>query len=103
MPTTIKTPRLENAQSLAARFPDAMKVPSVDELQAVRPGAFIKVCDAEGFWIKVAEVSPDETGDGLLFVGTIANGLILTGIHGLCLGDTVRASSRHVYSILEAA
>jgi molybdopterin converting factor small subunit len=84
-----------DAQEMNRQHPDTFDVPTAEELKALRPGMYVKVCACnERFWVLVT--GRDETG----IVGIVNNDLVSTD-HGLKDGDVVHFQERHIYSILE--
>ena len=86
-----------DASMMARKHPDTFERPGEDELEALHPGDFVKVCTAdERFWVKLTNVA----GENL--EGVVDNDLICTDDHGLKLGDVVLIEVDHVYSVLTA-
>lgn len=96
--------RLLEARATSIQHPDTFAVPSPQELDAIRPGCWIKVgvkftpgpgehCDGERFWLAVQEV------DGSAIAGTVCNDLVFTARHGLRDGDRLGVAKHHVMDI----
>lgn len=96
--------RLADAQELARCYPDTFEAPNLEELEALQPGNFVKVCveaigpdgksgPGERFWVELTKV-------GETLTGTINNDLVFTDLHGLVLGDELCFERRHVYAVV---
>ena len=90
-----------DAEAMHRENPDTFWAPSLDpgcldDLDALKPGDYIKVsCGEERFWAKI--VSRPEEG---AFVATVANNLLFTA--ELEYGDRIEVEERHIYSYMES-
>ena len=101
--TVAKNYSFTNAQQMAATNPATFSAPSMADLQAVRPGGYVKVCaeaggQGERCWVAVEDVR--QTPAGPLFAGRIDNNLIYTKLHGLRCGDVVVVEPFQVYQVM---
>ena len=99
----MKTAVFRNAQQLAVEHQNSFDAPDKGDLEAIRPGTFIKVCaegkgKAERFWVMVTKVEPTPTGPR--YTGEVNNDLLRTEFHGLACGDIVEVDFRHVYAVM---
>lgn len=87
-----------NAQEMKAKHPDTFEAPTTEELDAVQPGSYIKVCadHKERFWCRVTECV--RNADGLTFTATVANDLVV--VEGLPFGAEVTVPAVCVYGIM---
>jgi hypothetical protein len=51
---------LVDAQAMHLKYPDTFEVPSASELNRLKPGDSVKVCNGkERFWVKIKEIGDD--------------------------------------------
>lgn len=88
-----------NAQEMARKHPTTFEVPSLDDLDAIKPDDFVKICVVENnkggerFWIKVLE------RDHVSVTGTVDN--VLVDIKSFHIGDEIKVKLTDIYSIME--
>ena len=83
-----------NAQKMAKENPDIFFVPSVEKLNEIKTGSFVKVAvEGERFWVEVISVNENK------IIGKVGNCLIMTKEHGLSLDDRIVFEKKHIYSI----
>ena len=91
-----------DAQEMGSLYPDSFDVYTDEELNAIKPNDFVKVClennkqDGERFWVKVTVV------EGNTITGTIDNHLFGALLFGVDSGDTIQFEKRNVYDIIPA-
>lgn len=89
---------ITNAQEMARKHPVTFQAPGLAELDAVKPGDFVKICVVENnkggerFWIKVLE------RDHINVTGIVDN--VLVDIKSLRFGDKIEVKLTDIYSIL---
>lgn len=84
-----------DAQQMAVSYPETFEAPDRNDLDAIEPGIYVKVCTAgERFWVMTERKLNQH------IVGTVANDLCRTEQHGLALGMLVRFEEHHVYRVL---
>jgi hypothetical protein len=89
-------PEFVDAQEMHRLHPTTFEAPYAEELAAIEPGDFVKICTGgERFWVKVDEHTPPH------LVGRVDNELIGTDEHGLACNDVVRFEERHVFQTLD--
>lgn len=88
-----------------AMYPDTFEIPDPHEIEAIRPGDFVKlifapaepdpeaVCGAEGMWVKVT------TADAGRYTGTLDNMPALVPIEH---GEVIEFTSANIASIMPA-
>ena len=97
MKATDISAQLVNAQELHLQHPESFEIPCPDELKALAPYDFVKICNGkERFWVKITDV--DVLGNNL--TGIIDNKLIDEYIE-YNYGDMVSFRKCHVYTIKE--
>lgn len=92
----MKTPvKLIDAQQIHKENPKTFEVPSKKELDAVKPGDDVKVCDGkERIWVKVQRI------EGQKLYGYFDN----VGFNpAMKLGGAVEFEKKHVYDIFNAS
>lgn len=93
--TTLKSPLLPftDAQEMAIKHPAKFYAPDQAELDAIKPGYFVKACTgSERFWFKVDRINDDGT-----LAATVSSDLLCTDEHGLSQGDQVQLERRFIY------
>lgn len=91
--------KITNAQEMARKHPDTFKAPVLAELDAIKPGNFVKICVVENnkggerFWVKVVE------RDHVNVTGIVDN--VLVDIKSFQLGDKIEVKLTDIYSIME--
>ncbi len=90
---TIRQSEFDDAQERARQNPATFEAPGPEELGAVGPGSFVKVCCGdERFWTLVTR----REGDRIW--AKVNNDLAFTNLHGLRDGDEVQYETRHAYN-----
>lgn len=87
-----------DAQRMHLEHPTTFEVPSQEELDAIQPGMFVKVCvetndkkiKTERFWTEVVKV------DGEKIEATVANMLIASKLQH---GETINFEKKNIYSV----
>lgn len=91
----------------ALRSPDTFEVPSVADLQKVKPGWYVKIgielddipederLSGERFWIEVLDVNINED----IITGRVDNDLIVGG-HGVAYNDLITFGFSNILDIL---
>ena len=83
---------LIDAQEMAQKHPDTFESPSTEELNQIKEGASVKICNGEErFWATVTKISGDKV------TADVDNDLL--GDYGYNLGDEIEFEKRHIYSI----
>lgn len=86
-------PEFIDAQEMAKKHPATFEAPTKEDLDAIKPEHFVKVCHAqERFWNIVKKIK------GNKITAEVNNDLI--GDHPFKCGDTIEFEKRHVYSIM---
>lgn len=88
-----KTITFVDAQEMGRKHPDTFEVPTNEELDAIKKGDSVKICDEEAgerFWVTVDEI------DGNKITGFVNNQLVSSDLH---YGDLISFETRHIYSI----
>lgn len=81
-----------DAQVMAGQHPDTFHAPSTNDLAAIKPGDWIKVCrNSERFWLMVRTIN------GQTITGEVRNMLISNP--DLTMGTMIECETRHVYAI----
>ena len=81
-----------DAQEMHKQHPDTFEVPFKSELDAIKEGSTVKVCNGkERFWTQVTDV------DGDKLTATVDNNLIDSD--GINLGDTIHFEKKNVYCV----
>ena len=83
---------LIDAQEMAQKHPDTFEAPTTEELNEVKEGSFVKICNGEErFWATVTKISVDKV------TADVDNDLL--GDYGYNLGDEIEFEKKHIYSI----
>ena len=78
---------------MARNHPETFEAPSQGELDAIKPGANVKVCydNKERFWTLVKEVNGNQ------IIATVDNDLVI--VEEFNYPDEITFEKRHVYQI----
>ena len=81
-----------DAQEMAQLHPETFEAPSTEELNQIKEGAIVKICNGEErFWANVTKVDEEKVS------ASVDNDLL--GDYGYNLGDVIEFEKRHIYSI----
>jgi len=82
-----------DAQQMHKDNPDTFWAPNQEELDALRPGQYVKICEnRERFWVELEEV------DGEKLVGRIDNDLVME--HSFKYNDIIKFEKKNVMGII---
>ena len=88
--TVIRGLPFVNAQKMRERHPETFEAPSYEELTAIKPGDYLKVClNEERFWTKVVSISRDA------IIATVENDLV---INNLPCDTLVEFHKHHIFT-----
>jgi hypothetical protein len=86
-----------DAQEMRILHPDTFYAPTLEDLQELKDGDWVKVCtEDERFWCIVVEIK----GDQLACV--IDNDLVYSHRHGLYYGNIITVRKNNVYDIIKS-
>lgn len=86
------TTKFVDAQEMHKNNPDTFDAPDNDELNAIKVGSTVKVCnERERFWVTVTGV------DGEKITGEVNNNLLDNDEYDL--GDPIVFEKKHIYDI----
>lgn len=81
-----------NAQEMAKKHPDTFEVPSLEELNNIKKGDTVKVCEnGERFWVNITHIEGDS------IKGIVDNNLVC--YHSFNFRDTIDFKKENIYSI----
>ena len=88
--------KLEDAHAMSIIHKKTFEIPSNDEIMAIRPGDFVKVCaSGERFWVMIEFT---DFSAGKLY-GRVDNDLVSTEFHGLKIGNNIEVNFHNIYAI----
>lgn len=81
-----------DAQEMAQLHPDTFEAPSTEELNQIKEGSIVKICNGEErFWTTVIKIDKSKV--------TAAVDNQLLGDYDYDFGDVIEFEKRHIYSI----
>jgi len=97
----VKT-ELVDAQDMHRHHPDTFDAPDFDTIVSMAiEGVFVKLgCGGERFWCRIVYVFDEGDPESLSFLGIVNNDLLMTGDHGLSMGDLVYFKACNILDIV---